>query len=196
MRALLQRADHGLQAVSYVLGGSVLLLAVAVAATSLGPEQIAGWAREVFGLTFLALVGGLILAAVYCWVRLLSAQPAELEVWLEAGLQAAAAVTTLALTYTLYGISLGIGTLAERELTPETVQAIVAELTAQFSLAFMTTVVGLPASAVLRALLSVTAAKHRIAPVPAAPGSGRAAETPARPEPAVAPVVRPVDREV
>ncbi len=164
MRALLRQADHGLQAASYVLGGSVLLLAAAVATTSLGPEQIAAWASEVFGLTFLALIGGLIVTAVYCWVCLLSAGPAELEVWLEAGLQAAAAVTTLALTYTLYGISLGIGTLAERQLSPETVQAIVGELTAQFSLAFMTTVVGLPASAVLRALLSVTAAKRRNGP--------------------------------
>jgi hypothetical protein len=164
MRALLRQADHGLQAVSYVLGGGVLLLAAAVAWTSLGPEQIAAWAGEVFGLTFLALVGGLIVTAVYCWVRLLSAGPEALEVWLEAGLQAAAAVTTLALTYTLYGISLGIGTLAEHELNPDTVQMIVGELTAQFSLAFMTTVVGLPASAVLRALLSVTAARRRIGP--------------------------------
>ena len=80
--------------------------------------------------------------------------------WLEAGLQAANGITTLALTYTLLGISLGIGMLAERSLSPETVQGIVQDLTAQFSMAFLTTVIGLPLSAVLRTLLLVSHARQ------------------------------------
>tara|TARA_B100000683_G_scaffold220295_1_gene217084 strand:- start:1019 stop:1255 length:237 start_codon:yes stop_codon:yes gene_type:complete len=71
-------------------------------------------------------------------------------------MQTANGVTTLALTFTLLGISLGIGGLAEQNLTPETVQTVIRDLTANFSLAFMTTVVGLPMSAILRALLVVS----------------------------------------
>ena len=80
--------------------------------------------------------------------------------WLEAGLQAANGVTTLALTYTLLGISLGVGSMAENELSPDTIQTVVRNLTAQFSMAFLTTVVGLPLSAVLRTLLLVTHARQ------------------------------------
>lgn len=159
MRGLLHALDSGNQAVSYVLGGGVLALAVAVAATSMGPEEIAAWAGEIFGSTFVGLVGLLVFIAVYAWVRMLR-EPGN-PTWLEAGVQAANGITTLALTYTLFGISLGIGTLAENDLTPQTVQQVVTELTEKFSLAFMTTVVGLPLSAVMRSLLTVTAAHQR-----------------------------------
>ncbi len=54
---------------------------------------------------------------------------------------------------------LGIGSLAEQGLSPETVQSVVRELTRHFSLAFLTTVLGLPTSAALRALLLVTEAR-------------------------------------
>ena len=159
MRALIRSVATGSQAVSYVLGGFVLALAVTVAATAMSPTEIVGWARDMFGHAFIALMITLVVTAVYAWVRLLR-QPGS-PVWLEAGLQAANAVTTLALTFTLLGITLGIGTLAEQKLTPETVQGIVHDLTARFSLAFMTTVVGMPLSAVLRTLLMVTDAHQR-----------------------------------
>jgi len=70
---------------------------------------------------------------------------------------------TLALTYTLLGISLGIGTLAGQELTPETVRGVIQDLTANFSRAFLTTVIGLPVSAALRAVLVVTHGRRRMA---------------------------------
>ena len=159
MRALLRSLDAGNQTLSYVLGGGVLLLAVTAAVSSMDPAELAAQAQRMFGGTFIFLMGSLIFAAVYCWVRIL--RDPRNPVWLEGGLQAANGVTTLALTYTLFGISLGIGTLAEQELTPETVQSVVTELTANFSLAFMTTVIGLPTSAVLRTLLTVTAARQR-----------------------------------
>lgn len=74
-------------------------------------------------------------------------------------MQASNGITTLALTYTLFGISLGIGTLSEATLTPDTIHEVIRALTANFSLAFMTTVVGLPVSALLRSLLAVTHAR-------------------------------------
>ena len=149
--------DLGSKATSVLLGGTVVVLAVGIAATATSPAEVASWAGRMFGPSFLVLFAGLILASVFCWLKLI-AQPGR-KLWLQAGLQAANGLTTLALTYTLFGISLGVGSLAEHTLTPETVQVIVRELTAKFSLAFMTTVVGLPASAVLRTLLLITHAR-------------------------------------
>ena len=76
--------------------------------------------------------------------------------WFETGVQSANAIATLALTYTLLGISLGIGGLAGQELNPTTIPSIIKNLTEHFSMAFMTTVIGLPVAAVLRSTLLVT----------------------------------------
>ena len=73
-------------------------------------------------------------------------------------MHAANGIATLGLTYTLFGISLGIGELAGQELTPATVQEVIRGLTERFSLAFMTTVISLPTSVLLRALLSISGA--------------------------------------
>ena len=158
MRAIVQVLDTGSRAVTFLLGGVVVVLAGAALITSLDAADIAQWAEQVFGLTFLFLIGGLIFTALFCWVKMMQL-PGD-RVWLEAGMQAANGITTLALTYTLLGISLGVGGLAEQQLTPETVQAVVRDLTEKFSLAFLTTVVGLPLSAVLRTLFLVTNARN------------------------------------
>ena len=158
MKAVVQVLDTGSRAVTFLLGGTVVVLAIAALTTSVDAADIAAWAEKVFGLTFLALISGLVFTALFSWVKM-SQAPGD-KVWLEAGLQAANGITTLALTYTLLGISLGVGGLAEQALTPETVQGVVRDLTEKFSLAFLTTVVGLPTSAVLRTLLLVTRARH------------------------------------
>jgi|TARA_Y100001934_G_scaffold126026_1_gene153257 uncharacterized membrane protein len=162
MRAIAHALGTGSRAASYMLGGLVLALAIAVGTTASNTADIAHWARDVLGITFVTLLGGLIFIAVLAWVKLCDrgASEATVRTWLEAGVQAANGVTTLALTYTLFGISLGIGSLAEATLTPETVHGIIKTLTANFSLAFMTTVVGLPVSALLRALLLITHARR------------------------------------
>ncbi len=163
MRSVLQFADAGSRTVSYFLGGVVVVLAVAAMTTSTSVPDITAWVHKVFGVSFVLLLGGLVATALFCWVRMsqVTARPGADKVWLEAGVQAANGVTTLALTYTLLGISLGIGSLAGQELTPETVQDVIRGLTDNFSLAFMTTVVGLPISAVLRTLLLVSNARNR-----------------------------------
>jgi hypothetical protein len=84
----------------------------------------------------------------------------EKEFFLEVSHQIANAISTLSLTYTLLGISLGIGSLSQQELRPETVNSIISELTGQFSMAFMTTVVGLPSATLIRALASISMAKR------------------------------------
>jgi len=163
---------YGSRALSFLLGGIVLLLAGFSAATARPPADIAATAFELLGGVFLGLLGALVLITLYCWVRLLQQPGGDVAAarWREAGLHAANGIATLALTYTLLGISLGIGELAGQELTPQTVQGVIRGLTERFSLAFMTTIVGLPTAAVLRALLSVSTAQLTPgAPLPAKP---------------------------
>lgn len=155
MRNVLHMADSGSRALSYLLGALSLALAAGVFATSMAPAAIAQWTLEVFGVSFVALFSTLVFVSLFAWVRMGQFRERK-DFWLEVGLHGANGVSTLALTYTLLGISLGIGTLAHQELTPETVQPIIRDLTKHFSLAFLTTVVGLPSAALLRALLSIS----------------------------------------
>ncbi|MEK9644808.1 MAG: hypothetical protein VW547_04625 [Alphaproteobacteria bacterium] len=170
MRALVRTLGHGSQAASYMLGSLVLVTALAVVLVSRDVSQITGWALDVLGIGFLAVLAGLVFAAFFSLVRMQRSDSigSDRLFWFETGLQAANGVATLALTFTLLGISLGIGSLAGQNLTPETVQDVIRDLTANFSLAFMTTVVGLPLSAGLRAAL-VIAYRLETAEVPSMP---------------------------
>jgi hypothetical protein len=149
------------QAISYMLGGLVIALALGVMTTSVSAPEITTWAWDVLGLAFAALLGSLVFIALFCWVKIkqLQGRGGDYLPWLVAGIQAANGIATLALTYTLLGISLGIGSLAGQQLTPETIQGVIKGLTENFSMAFMTTVVGLPTSALLRSLLLVADAR-------------------------------------
>ena len=160
MRQTMELMGTASQASSYLIGGLVLLLAVAVLATGAPVSEVTSWAWDVLGLTFAGLLTALVFGALFCWVRLGAEQDAARRAfWLTAGVQAANGIATLALTYTLLGISLGIGSLAGQELTPDTVQGVIQSLTKSFSMAFMTTVIGLPSSALLRSMLVVSGAR-------------------------------------
>ena len=159
MLKLYHLINNGSRAVSTMLVCLVIALSATVMITSMTTTDIVARAQEVFGITFIGLMAALILITLYCWS--MATQSVDCGFWTEAGLQAANGIATLALTYTLLGISLGIGTLAEQELPPETVRHVIRGLTSQFSLAFMTTVVGLPTAAILRTLLVVTHAQKQ-----------------------------------
>lgn len=141
------------RALSLCLGAGVLAAAVAAAAALGEPMAILAWSRRVLGGVFVALYLTLVFAAVYAWARLGDEDARIADFWRAVGLHAANGVATLALTFTLYGISGGIASLTGQELSPATVTAVIAELTRHFSQAFMTTVIGLPSAAVLRALI-------------------------------------------
>jgi hypothetical protein len=160
-RSISRTVAHGSQAASYLLGGLVLATAVAVTLLSQDVTAITGWALDVLGAGFLVLLATLVFTTLFSLVRMNgdTTRQSDREYWYAVGMQAANGVTTLALTFTLLGISLGIGSLAGQNLTPETVQGVIRDLTANFSLAFMTTVVGLPVSAALRALLVISSKK-------------------------------------
>jgi hypothetical protein len=151
----LSALDAGSRTMSYFLSIVVLGLFGAAMTTALDPGDIMRWAREAFGITFLVALSALVIVSLHCWTRL-SAGEAVDAARLETGLHAANGIATLALTYTLLGISLGIGSLAGHDLNPDTIQLVIRNLTGHFSMAFLTTVVGLPTSAVLRAMLMIT----------------------------------------
>ena len=161
MRAVTAFVDSGTRSLSYFLGLLVLVLAIGVMATSMSAADIAAWVERIFGISFVTLYATLVLATLFCWTRMRVSRGDNRvrQVWTEGGLHAGGGVGILALTYTLLGISLGIGDLAGQELTPETVQDVIRGLTGHFSMAFMTTVVGLPTSTALRALISVSEAR-------------------------------------
>jgi hypothetical protein len=158
MGHVLTIVGSGSKSISLVLGAAVLAAAVASGMMGIGLREIADWALEIFSVTFIVLLSALLSGFAYCLVRLVERRKKgeDSEVWLEAGMHVAGGVATIALTYTLLGISLGIGTLAGQEVNAETVQTIIGDLTSHFSLAFMTTVIGLPLSAVLRAVIQIT----------------------------------------
>ena len=158
MANILTIAGSGSKSVSLVLGTAVLVAAVASAMMGLDLREIADWAFEVFSVTFMVILGIMLAGFAYCLVRLIECRKngENGDVWLEAAVHLAGGVATVALTYTLLGISLGIGTLAGQQVNAETVQSIIGDLTSHFSLAFMTTVIGLPVSAALRAVIHIT----------------------------------------
>jgi hypothetical protein len=109
--------------------------------------------QNVFSWSFVIIFSGLFSMAVVAGASIKVGK--NNDFLFDAGMQAANGISTLALTFTLLGISLGIGTLSEQPLTPSSVNEMIGELTRQFSMAFMTTVVGLPSSAILRAWVSL-----------------------------------------
>ena len=153
--------SNGSEAVSYMVGLLVIGTALAVGLISSDFSVIVGWVLDFLGIGFIMLLAALIFITLFSVIRMNNAgNNINLKhYWYSLGMQAANGVTTLALTFTLLGISLGIGGLADQNLTPETVQEVIRDLTANFSLAFMTTVVGLPVSAVLRAILVMSHTK-------------------------------------
>ena len=136
-----------------LFGVGIIALAAVSYLTELPLQAIFSWLERVFSMAFVIIFTLLISLGVYAITQLKSVKSANY--WHEVGQQAGNGISTLALTFTLLGISLGIGTLAEQPLTPENIQLLISGLTKQFSMAFMTTVVGLPAATIIRALIGI-----------------------------------------
>ncbi len=136
-----------------IVGLSIITLAIVSYLTELPLEAIFSWLERVFSIAFVLIFTLLLALGIFAIIRLKS--PAQANYWHEVAQQAGNGISTLALTFTLLGISLGIGSLAEQPLTPENIQLLVTGLTKQFSMAFMTTVVGLPAATLIRALVAI-----------------------------------------
>ncbi|MBL4630664.1 MAG: hypothetical protein JKY14_05715 [Paraglaciecola sp.] len=134
-------------------GTGIILMAIASYLTQMPAMDLVSWLQDVFSWSFVLIFSGLFSMAVVAGASIKAGK--NNDFLYDAGMQAANGISTLALTFTLLGISLGIGTLSDQPLTPSSVNSIIGELTKQFSMAFMTTVVGLPSSAILRAWVSL-----------------------------------------
>ena len=148
---------------SAVFGGLVVIgLALTLLLFGVAPKDLFAAAKDTLGLLFIALAVGLVLTVMIAAAKIRDTQlDRQLKsVWLHIGLHAANGIATVALTFTLFGISAGIGELAAGDLNINTVNTVIASLTDQFSMAFMTSVVGLPLSALMRVILVVTAKRH------------------------------------
>lgn len=139
---------------SFLVGGGVILLAGASFLLSQDVTALFTTLDRMFGSAFVLFYAALLGLVLYAAGQI-SAQGKNRALWHEVGQHAASGIATLALTFTLLGISLGIGMLAQEKLTPETVPMIISGLTLHFSKAFMTTVVGLPTAAILRAVIDI-----------------------------------------
>ena len=146
------------KAMSIILGFTTISFAIAVATTGQQLGELIKYSEKIFSGVFITVFFGLIYIAVLAITKI-HGQPVDgsgVRPWFETGVQSANAIATLALTFTLLGISLGIGSLSEHELNSTTIPGIIKNLTGHFSMAFMTTVIGLPVSSVLRSALLVT----------------------------------------
>ena len=136
-----------------IVGVIIISLALVSYFTELPITAIFSWLERFFSTAFILIYCLLVALGIYAITQL--KQHKYANYWQEVGQQTGNAIATLALTFTLLGISLGIGTLAEQPLSPENVQMMVSGLTKQFSMAFMTTVIGLPTATIIRALISI-----------------------------------------
>ena len=148
-----------LQVVFYLGGSGTILLAMASYLTAKDAPQLLQWLWKMFTPGFIGLFILLLFFGVYGILQLNGSRSDEF--WQECAQQSANGIATLALTFTLLGISLGIGSLSHQEIDAQTVPILIQALTGHFSMAFMTTVVGLPTAAFIRALTSLRAIRLR-----------------------------------
>ena len=146
-----------LKTLGYGLGGLIIIMALAVYLTQMEISGILAWVEQVFSISFISVYLLLMATGLYAGVQI--SRDEQLDYWVEIGQQAAGGVATLALTFTLLGLSLGIGSLADKDISPDTISMIIQGLTSHFSTAFMTTVVGLPSANALRAFIAITGAR-------------------------------------
>lgn len=140
------------------LGAITIVLAMIALLTNMQVSDIFAWITQYFGITFSVLFILLVVCSGVAIKQLSAGKSAVF--WQEIGLQSANGISTLALTFTLLGISLGIGALSQQSLTPDNINNVISLLTTQFSMAFMTTVVGLPAATIVRAWVSIISARN------------------------------------
>ena len=149
--------SHGVRALSVFAGTIVIAMAMILFIFGIAPTSLFASARDTLGLLFLGLSSALLLMTIMAVakVRDPGLDHRGKTVWYQIGLHAANGIATVALTFTLFGISTGINKLAAGNLDIDTVNRVVASLTSQFSMAFLTSVIGLPLSALMRLVVVI-----------------------------------------
>ena len=153
--SIILRINQSSQAISLLLGTLIVILLIYVLTTNNDPSFIFNWLISVLGNTFIVFLLFLSITSIICIINVYSVEESKKKLWFESGLQLSNLIATIALTYTLLGISLGIGELSASKLDVGTINQTISRLTNQFSMAFMTSVIGLPLSGILRSILVI-----------------------------------------
>ena len=149
---------HLVRILAILAGLIVILLALILFVFGIAPASLFTIARDTLGMLFIGLSASLLLVTMMAIAKMRDPRLAHgsKSVWFQIGLHAANGIATVALTFTLFGISAGINQLAAGELDIDSVNTVITGLTSQFSMAFLTSVVGLPLSALMRMMIVVT----------------------------------------
>ena len=149
---------HLVRTLATLSGLLVILLALILFVFGIAPASLFTIARDAVGMLFMGLSGSLLLVTMMAITKMRDPhlEHGSKSAWFQIGLHAANGIATVALTFTLFGISAGINQLAAGELDIDSVNAVITGLTSQFSMAFLTSVVGLPLSALMRMVVVVT----------------------------------------
>ena len=143
------------QVLSIFLGLIVLVLAFYMIISGNHPGELISWSLSILGLSFVLCLLALIFGSLFCILKLKKSNVRFSKFWFETGLQFSNGISTLALTFTLLGISLGIGELSISKLDISSINQTIGKLTNKFSMAFFTSVIGLPLSSIFRAILII-----------------------------------------
>lgn len=150
------------QVLSFFLGILVLILGAYVIFTGNHPSELIKWSLSILGLSFVTCILLLSFLSLFSIFRLQTCNTKLQQFWLETGIQLSNGISTLALTYTLLGISLGIGELSMSKLDISSINQTIGNLTNKFSMAFLTSVIGLPLSAFLKSVLIIIYEKKNV----------------------------------
>ena len=146
--------------VTGVVGGFLLIIsAMSMLLFGSGPRELMTSAYDILGTEFLLICTVLVGVALLSIFQMANREllDEKKKSWMIVGSHTSNGIATLALTFTLYGISKGIGGLSSENLNIDQINMVITNLTSQFSMAFFTSVVGLPLSAILRATVALVA---------------------------------------
>ena len=143
------------QTLSWFLGSVVVIFFLYMMTTGQNPKVIVDWTLSTLGKLFIIIFLVQLIISIYCLIQVNVLDKPYKRFWFEFGLQVSSSISTVALTFTLFGISVGIGELSSSNLDISTINKTIERLTQQFSMAFMTSVIGLPVSSILKSILII-----------------------------------------
>ena len=148
IKLLLNKFNNISQSISWFIGSVAIMFFIYMMVTGQNPDILINWGVSTLGLLFIIIFITQLILTLFCLVQLNQTKIQNRRYWFEFGLQVSNSISTIALTFTLFGISMGIGELSTSNLDISTINKTISKLTEQFSMAFMTSVVGLPTSAI------------------------------------------------
>ena len=141
------------------------LMIIGIALITLLPEgasnliSTVGEFASIVGWPFLSVYGLLSVALMLTLLRIRSARRAGADeartYWAHIGGQLCGLLSTIALVFTLWGLSQGVLLLGANQVTADTIDQLLSQLMTHFGVAFYSSIIGLPTAALGRVLVFV-----------------------------------------